>query len=268
MRDKRDMIRLHVKNGVTNLGSIRESYNTYSQGGNLYRGTTNKSNQMEFSFAPDKYSTIPQAQLAPTVKQRQAIERNKFLQTNPTFQQPISKPTGSEKAGQFMHDVGSKMLNAITTFGGSAIGDVINDISPEAANTVSKYTLGMIQPTSQEYLESNRSGQWGNRLNNSANAISSQMIGEVVGAGVNKIPAALNIGKNVVSNNIKRFSDVRRVNSFNNDLAGGIYRGGSEFIKGSDRKFSEIFPITKAQQKAVIESQNAAHKEGVDFVEN
>ena len=180
------MIRLHVKNGVTNLGSIRESYNTYSQGGNLYRGTTKKSNQMEFSFAPDKYSTIPQAQLAPTVKQRQAIERNKFLQTNPTFQQPISKPTGSEKAGQFMHDVGSRMLNTITTFGGSAIGDVINDISPEAANAVSKYSFGMIQPTSQEYLESNRNGQWGNRIINSANAISSQMAGELVGAGVNK----------------------------------------------------------------------------------
>ena len=60
MRDKRDVIRLHVKNGVTNLGSIRESYNTYSQGGNLYGGTTEKSNQMEFSLAPDKYSTIPQ----------------------------------------------------------------------------------------------------------------------------------------------------------------------------------------------------------------
>ena len=186
MRDKRDVMRLHIQNGIRGLDGIIESYNTYSQGGNLYRGTTKKSNQMEFSFAPDKYSTIPQAQLAPTVKQRQAIERNKFLQTNPTFQQPISKPTGSEKAGQFMHDVGSRMLNAITTFGGSAIGDVINDISPEVANTVSKYSFGMVQPTSQEYLESNRNGQWGNRINNSANAISSQMAGELVGAGINK----------------------------------------------------------------------------------
>lgn len=36
MRERRDMIRLHIKNGVTNLDEIRSSYNEFNVGGNLY----------------------------------------------------------------------------------------------------------------------------------------------------------------------------------------------------------------------------------------
>lgn len=82
--------------------------------------------------------------------------------------------------------MGSRTLNALTTFGGSVIGDAINDISPNVANTISKYSAGMISPTSQQYLESNRNSENNNRLNNSANAISSQLAGEMIGAGLNK----------------------------------------------------------------------------------
>ena len=181
MRDKRDVMRLHLRNGVSGLNDIRDSYNTYS-------GTQPGSNQMEFSLSPEDYSTTRKPYVSP--QERQQIEYNKFKQTNPTFQQPVAKPTGADEAGQFVQDMGSRTLNALTTFGGSAIGDAINDISPTAANAVSKYSLGMIQPTSQEYLESNRSNDktdnWNNRLNNAANSISSQLSGEMIGAGINK----------------------------------------------------------------------------------
>ena len=33
MRDRRDMIRLHIKNGVRDLDEIRESYNMFADGG-------------------------------------------------------------------------------------------------------------------------------------------------------------------------------------------------------------------------------------------
>lgn len=68
MRDKRDVMRLHIKNGIRNLNDIRESYNTYANGGNIYGGPRPGSNQMElaplqpkpqvvdYSFVPGKYS--------------------------------------------------------------------------------------------------------------------------------------------------------------------------------------------------------------------
>lgn len=33
MRGKRDVMRLHVKNGIRDLDGIRESYNTFADGG-------------------------------------------------------------------------------------------------------------------------------------------------------------------------------------------------------------------------------------------
>ena len=33
MRDKRDVMRLHIKNGIRDLNGIRESYNTFADGG-------------------------------------------------------------------------------------------------------------------------------------------------------------------------------------------------------------------------------------------
>ena len=162
MRDKRDVMRLHLQNGVSGLDNIRESYNTYA-------GTQPGSNQMEFSLSPEDYSTKNKPFISP--QERQQIEYNKFKQTNPTFQKPVAKPTAADKAGDFITDMGSRTLNALTTFGGSVIGDAIQDVSPSAANTVSKYSLGMIQPTSQGYLNSNRSNDqtnnWNNRINNS-----------------------------------------------------------------------------------------------------
>jgi hypothetical protein len=50
------------------------------------------------------------------------------------------------------------MLHGLATFGGSYIGDAVQGVSPTAADIVSKYSLGMISPTPQSYLEANRNG--------------------------------------------------------------------------------------------------------------
>jgi hypothetical protein len=70
MRDKRDVMRLHIQNGIRDLNGIRESYNTFASGGNIYDGTTERTNQMsplqpkpqvaDYSFAPGNYSVKQQ----------------------------------------------------------------------------------------------------------------------------------------------------------------------------------------------------------------
>ena len=56
-----------------------------------------------------------------------------------------------------LSDTGTGFLNALKTFGMSAIGDAINGVSPKAADNVQKYTLGMIPHTSDEEYLANRS---------------------------------------------------------------------------------------------------------------
>jgi hypothetical protein len=62
-------------------------------------------------------------------------------------------------------DTGTRILSALKTFGGSAIGNVVKDIGGEdAAKAVEKYTLGMIPYTRQEEFEANRQqGNWKER---------------------------------------------------------------------------------------------------------
>lgn len=72
MRDKRDVMRIHLQNGVRDLNGIRDSYNTFS-------GTQPSSNQMEFSLSPEDYSTHIQPQQSfVSPQERQQIEYNKF----------------------------------------------------------------------------------------------------------------------------------------------------------------------------------------------
>lgn len=229
-KDRASIIGMHVASGITKLSDIEDSYNTFAGGGDI-SNVPNASNG--FSLAPNDYN--PKIVPAQTVQERQQTEYNKFKKTNPTFQQPIAKPTMLDKVGNYVQDVGSKTLNALTTFGGSAVGDVINDVSPKAANVVSKYTVGMIQPTSQEYLDSNRSNDqtnnWDNRINNSANAVSTQVGGELIGAGlgkvIEKVPQLVTDTGNLINDipnaipdvNLKNWTDIFKNTSKNYNVA-------------------------------------------------
>ena len=64
MREKRDVMRLHIQGGIMDLNGIRESYNTFTSGGDIRNGTAGKSNQMQLSPLRPKpkvvdYSFIP-----------------------------------------------------------------------------------------------------------------------------------------------------------------------------------------------------------------
>lgn len=68
----------------------------------------------------------------------------------------VKKLQKGAKVGKELQDFGSRMLHGLQTFGGSYVGDFIQGISPQAANVISKYTAGIIAPTPEEYLKSNR----------------------------------------------------------------------------------------------------------------
>jgi len=90
---------------------------------------------------------------------------------------------------QFLPDLGTRMLNAVETFGGSAVADAVQGISPQAAGWLDKYSGGMFSPTSEEQLEEGRSDnpdRWLNRAGMTADAASSVLAGELLGAGMQK----------------------------------------------------------------------------------
>jgi hypothetical protein len=98
--------------------------------------------------------------------QRQGLFNYEYKRP-PEKQSPVSNE---------LTDFGTRLLNGITTFGGSYVGDAISSVSPKAADFVEKYTGGFIPRTSKEQLEANRSNnsnKWGNRLNQTTWAVGS-----------------------------------------------------------------------------------------------
>ena len=90
MRDKRDVMRLHIKNGIRDLNGIRESYNTFASGGNIYDGPTEKTNQMQLSPLRPKpqvvdYSFDPKSyNLSSTNSSLKKKPNNNASKENPT----------------------------------------------------------------------------------------------------------------------------------------------------------------------------------------
>lgn len=114
---------------------------------------------------------------------------------------------------QFLPDLGTRMLHAVETFGGSAVADAVQGISPQAAGWLDKYSAGMFPVTSEEQLERGRSdneNRWLNRAGMTADAASSVLAGELIGAGMQGGASKL-AGKLVQSpSSSADFSDVAR----------------------------------------------------------
>lgn len=53
MTEKSEMMRVAIENGITTLPEIREAYNKFAKGGNLYSGTENHSSQMHQGYVYD-----------------------------------------------------------------------------------------------------------------------------------------------------------------------------------------------------------------------
>jgi hypothetical protein len=83
---------------------------------------------------------------------RANIERQKFLKTNPIFQQPPSNarnPVLGNILGQ-----GADFMNYATgtigKFGTNLPADIVNIVSPKIASVMGKVPFGLIAPTSKE----------------------------------------------------------------------------------------------------------------------
>ncbi len=88
-------------------------------------------------------------------------------------------------------------LNYSRTWGLSGIGDVINTISPKAANWVTDNTWGLFPHTTEkDFARHHRSNpnRWNNIENDSGRALESVAIGAVLGAGLSKAGGFLNRG--------------------------------------------------------------------------
>ena len=54
MREKAGMMKVAVRNGITSLQEIRQKYNEFAEGGNIYDGRTEKSQQMRRGYVPSE----------------------------------------------------------------------------------------------------------------------------------------------------------------------------------------------------------------------
>jgi hypothetical protein len=130
-----------------------------------------------------------------------------------------------------LSDTGTGFLNALKTFGMSAIGDAINGVSPKAADNVQKYTLGMIPHTSDEEYLANRSeadSKWFNRTHAAGNAAESQMAGAMIGKA---IPMVINKVSPVVESVMSKIVKPKVPNPVS---TGGILPEGLDSRKVAD----------------------------------
>lgn len=265
MRDKRDVMRLHIQNGIRDLNEIRESYNSFGDG-----GFTQRTDAIQ-SYAPrDRFKPIP-------ISQEQQFNLKHFGQFNrpEQRQQTIQQPS-KIKESQESKRLAEEKINTrerLQRFEEEQRIDKERElkVAPYAAmglvgaatGTLPAMIAGEVGGRTVDYGSKKLTGKsWGENVLPEA-----PMIGELTNPGylVGGLSAINNMK---MSKPLSSFNKIDNVISFNNDFAGGIYRGANEYTRGSGRKLSEIFPITKTQQKAAIESQNIAHKEGIDFVNN
>jgi len=80
----------------------------------------------------------------------------------------------------FANDVGTRTANIGTSWGGSLVGDVVDAISPKAADWLDDKTYGFIPHTTAEQFARGR-GDWNSKLSLINDAMISQIGGEVGG---------------------------------------------------------------------------------------
>jgi len=159
--------------------------------------------------------------------------------------------TGSMVQWDNFTDLGTRLSNAIFTFGSSAIGDAIYGVNPDAAKFVEKYSGGMIPYTHQKQLQHARGSD-----------LTENIIGQVVPAvttaagftvGSKGVQMAYQKGKPIVQKAIKKFFDDRKFKK--KYLSGKV---PDEEIEELYKQYkSEFFsPKNKARIEASLEGEN------------
>jgi len=134
----------------------------------------------------NKYDQAQTGITMPSFEERQKIAQEKAHQI---MQQRESNSSDDNSFSNISTDFGTRLLNAVGTLGGSAIGDAVSGVSPQAADWLQKYSLGMIPHTTEEQLKANRSDapdKWNSRIGQLGEALTNYAAAELVGQGMNK----------------------------------------------------------------------------------
>ena len=109
-------------------------------------------------------------------------------------------------------DLSTRLLNAASTYGGSAIGDAVKGVSPRAADWLNENSMGFIPYTTDEQLNATRAGNPDRGLNTAlqaSEAIENILAGKLIGAGLGKVKTVATKGiKKINTTLTKKFSDI------------------------------------------------------------
>jgi hypothetical protein len=114
----------------------------------------------------------------------------------------------------FANDVGTRTANLGTSWGGSLVGDVVDAVSPKAADWLNDNTYGFIPHTTAEQFARGR-GDWNSKLSLINEAMISQALGEVGGELIGK---GISKAKPVVSKLLAKLPKVEFVPTRNSPL--------------------------------------------------
>jgi hypothetical protein len=107
-------------------------------------------------------------------------------------------------------DLNTRLSNAVSTFGGSAIGDAVKGISPQAADWLNESTMGFIPYTTDEELMATRIGNPNRGLNAAAqtsDAVYNAILNKAIGPLAGKATTAIKKGTSKVVKGVSNFAE-------------------------------------------------------------
>lgn len=131
----------------------------------------------------------------------------------------VQKSEETDPVADVLSELGTRTLSAVGSLGGSIIGDVVNEyISPNAADALEKYTLGIIPHTTNEQFISNKE-DWGSRLSQAAKAGAVGLSGQGVNALMQKYAPVIankiaNLPTNETEKIIQQLSNPTKLEKF------------------------------------------------------
>jgi len=118
MQDRADLMRIYVQAGYRNLDEIRNHYNQFSQGGNLYGGEDPDTTTQQLNLIPpkpditlqsDKTVYVPQFTTPSTPQERDAAIKNHAIYMAITTPQERQQDANQENFNEDLHGANGVM---------------------------------------------------------------------------------------------------------------------------------------------------------------
>jgi hypothetical protein len=106
-------------------------------------------------------------------------------------------------------DLGTRLSNAVSTFGGSAIGDAVKGVSPRAADWLNENSMGFIPYTTDEQLMATRAGNPDRGMNaagQASDAVTNLLLNKMIGPLAGKANTAIKKGTSKVVKGATNFA--------------------------------------------------------------